>query len=180
MNKIILFDHSNDAQMREFDLHRLSVTNSGHRLSKNYSAKDFAYNEQEIFSIGYKNSIPHLFSTVYRRDWWPTGTYRILNRLWKTSLDNLTNKDIDDIYIDMISAQISWLKTNRQDFQTAVISRNGSENRMLSMLAIKLNNANLDFKIYKNRVWVCKGTADACLQTILYHGNEETLTSWTC
>lgn len=180
MNKIIVFDHNNDALMQEFDSHRLSVANSGHRLSKNYSSKDFVYNEQEIFSIGYKNDISHLFSTVYRRNWWPNGTYRILNRLWKTSLDNFTNKDIDNIYIDMISAQVTWLKENRQDFQTAVISRNGSENRMLSMLAIKLNNANLDFKIYKDRVWMCKGTADACLQTILYHGDEETLTSWTC
>ena len=179
MNKIILFDHS-DAPMEEFDLHRLLVTNGGHRLSRNYSSKQFVYKEQEVFSIGYKNDVPHLFSTVYRRDWWPIGTYRILNRLWKTSVDNFTNKDIDDIYIDMISAQLSWLKTNRQDFQTAVISRNGSENKMLSMLAIKLNNANLDFKIYKDRVWVCKGTADACLQTILYHGNEEPLHLWTC
>lgn len=179
MNKIILFDH-NDARIQEFDLHRLSVANSGHRFSSNYSSKDFVYKEQLVFSIGYKNDVPHLFSTVYRRSWWPVGTYRILNRLWKNSLDNAINKDIDDIYIDMISAQLSWLKINQQDFQTAVISRNGIENKMLSMLAGKLNNADLDFKIYKNRVWMCKGEAKDCLQTVLYYGNEETLRLWTC
>lgn len=179
MNNIILFDQS-APQITEFDTHRLIVENSNHKLSKNYRAQDFVYAEQEIFSIGYKNNIPYLFSSIYRRPWWPLGTYRILNRLWKNGEDKFTNKDIDDIYIDMISAQLTWLNDNRTDFQTAIISRNGDENKMLSMLATKLNTSNLDFKIYKDKVWTCKGSADDCLQTVLYYGNEEALALWTC
>jgi hypothetical protein len=83
------------------------------------------------------------------------------------------------IYIDMISQQLTWLKNNRPDFQTAVISRNGDNNKMLSMLANILAGSALEFKIYKSKIWTCKGSPDDCLQTVLYHGNEEPLNLWT-
>lgn len=178
MNKIILFDQSSPS-IDEFDLFRLAVANSNHKFSKNYNLNNFVYDDQEIFSIGYKDDIPHLFSTVYRNAWWPPGAYRILNRLWKNGEDQYFNATIDEIYIEMISAQLNWLITNRSDFQVAVISRNGIEYKMLSALADKLSLVNLDFKIYKDRVWVCNGTIDDCLQTVLYYGNEEILELWT-
>ena len=36
-----------------------------------------------LISLLYKNNNPFLFSTIFRRQQWPTGAYRILNRTWK-------------------------------------------------------------------------------------------------
>jgi len=69
-----------DELISVFDQYRKQQELSGDKLSSNFKLENFRYADQEVFTIGYKDNNPYLFSTIFRRPWWPHGAYRILNR----------------------------------------------------------------------------------------------------
>ena len=74
---IITFDHNNSCLLEEFDDNRKKLIDlHSKKLINNYKVENFDYLEQTAFSIGYKDKKPYLFSTIFRRDWWPIGCYR--------------------------------------------------------------------------------------------------------
>jgi hypothetical protein len=148
------------------------------KLSHNYSALNFNFLEQEAFSIGYKNNIPFLFSTIFRRTSWPEGAYRILNRTWKADRQFHVSKSIDQIFLDMIDHQHNWLKENKTDFKIAFISREHNSRNTLTNLAESLNTHGNEFYLYENRVWMCNGPQENCFQDILYTGDVNILKQW--
>ncbi len=147
-------------------------------LSYNYSRLNFNFSEQEAFSIGYKNNNPFLFSTIFRRAQWPLGAYRILNRTWKVERQTHLSKSVDQLFLDMIQCQISWLKENREDFKIAIITREHNSRNTLTSLAQSLNIGNDKFQLYNKRVWVCNGPEKNCFQDILYTGDSKVLETW--
>lgn len=161
-----------------FEEHRKQQEFRNDKLSQNYSLLNFNFEEQEAFSIGYKNSNPLLFSTIFRRDMWPVGAYRILNRTWKVDRQSHISTSIDQIFLDMIAAQLNWLKENKQDFKIAFISREHNSRNTLHNLAQSLNNSSNKFHVYENRVWMCKGSHEQCFQDVLYNGDVKVIEQW--
>jgi hypothetical protein len=168
-----------DPLIKVFDHYRDLQENAGDKLSENYQLKNFSYKEQEVFTIGYKDNDPHIFSTIFRRPWWPPGAYRILNRMWKVSRQEHIAKTVDLTFIEMVEKQIDWLKENK-DFTVAFMSREHDSKNTLENFAQHLNKLsdNYQFNVFENRVWVCEGSAEHCFQDILYTGDKRVLDSW--
>lgn len=167
-----------DPLISTFEEYRKQQEFRNDKLSQNYSLLNFKFEDQEAFSIGYKNSNPELFSTIFRRQMWPSGAYRILNRTWKVDRQTHISTSIDKIFLDMIEQQISWLKENKQDFKIAFISREHNSRNTLRNVARSLNMHGDKFHVYENRVWMCKGPEENCFQDILYTGDVKVLEQW--
>ena len=174
---IRLFSHEDDL-ISVFDEYRKQQELAGDKLSENFKLENFPYADQEVFTIGYKDNTPYIFSTIFRRPWWPVGAYRILNRTWKVSRQEHVSKDIDPLFLEMVEAQVSWLTKNRP-MRVAFISREHDSRNTLTNVREHLNTRGNNIKLFHNRVWVCDGTPDSCLQDILYTGDSKVLTSWT-
>ena len=177
MIRIDTFEIS-DPLISTFEEFRKQQESRNDKLSHNYSCSNFNFLEQEAFSIGYKNNNPFLFSTIFRRQQWPTGAYRILNRTWKVDRHSHVSTGIDQIFLDMVSRQISWLRENKKDFKIAFISREHNSRNTLHNVAKSLNMHNNVFHVFENRVWVCNGPHENCLQDILYTGDVRVLEQW--
>lgn len=109
---------------------------------------------------------------------WPVGAYRILNRTWKVDRQSHISKSIDQIFVDMVCDQISWIKENKKDFKIAFISREHNSRNTLHNVAQSLNMRSDEFHLYENRVWMCKGPHVNCFQDILYTGDVKVLDQW--
>jgi hypothetical protein len=79
------------------------------KLMLNYG-KWFNLDEQEMLTMYKPNefSEPSIFSSIYRRDWWPVGAYRILNRTWQYPRVTKVEKTINNGLYEMIDAQLNW------------------------------------------------------------------------
>ena len=146
------------------------------KLMLNYG-KWFNLDEQEMLTMYKPNefSEPSIFSSIYRRDWWPVGAYRILNRTWQYPRVTKVEKTINDGLYEMIDAQLNWCKA-QPNFKVAIISRNKNTrlfNKMQSDLALK----GLSFYQGK-KLWVCEGSESNCLQQILYFGDATVFDEW--
>lgn len=179
MSSILIFNKSNLELLTIYKNLAQDISNSTHYLASNYYENNLDIDNQEIFTIALKNKNPFLFSSIYRRDYWPSGCYRILNRLGKIHIDSTPNKTIDECFLAMIQKQIEWLAENKIDFKTAIISRNNNSKLMFHNLSIELMKINLPFHLYENKIWVCKGDKKSCFQNILYYGNKNLLDTWT-
>jgi hypothetical protein len=166
-----------DPLLLVFDEFRSQQEMVGDRLSSNFKLENFCYADQEVFTIGYKDNNPYLFSTIFRRPWWPRGAYRILNRTWKVSRQQHVSKEIDPIFLEMIEAQVAWLN-NHKDLNIAFISREHDSRNTLINVKEHLNSRGNNFNLFEDRVWVCDGNPKHCFQDILYTGNPATLLSW--
>lgn len=146
------------------------------RLVLNYS-KWFNLDEQEMLTM-YKHtafSEPTIFSTIYRRHWWPIGAYRILNRVWQYPRVTKVEKTINDGLYEMIEYQINWCK-KQPEFKVAIISRN-KNNRLFDKMQSDLKSKGLTFSQGK-KLWLCEGSEADCLQQILYHGDASVFEDW--
>lgn len=167
-----------DSLIELFDQERIKQSLRDDKLSSNYSKENFVFAEQESFSIGYKDQTPYLFSTIFRRDWWPAGAYRIMNRTWKTERQDNVSKKIDPMFLEMMESQVEWLRNNR-DFKLAIITREHDARNTLLQVKSELNTRGNNFDLFENRVWVCNGAPEHCFQDILYTGDSSILTAWT-
>jgi hypothetical protein len=174
---LFLFDH-NDPLVSVFDKYRHIQENSGTRLSINYSKGYFAPEEQSVFSF-YVNEIdstePSLFSTICKRDSWPSGVYRILNRTWQYPRVTRVEKTIHEGLYDMVEEQVKWCK-QQPDFRAAIITRSRNV-RLFERMRKDLLQRDLEFH-YGGKVWVCSGSAEDCYQHVLYYGDDEIFKEW--
>ncbi len=172
------FLSSDTSLLQEFDLAREELIREfPDKLVSNYTLENFNYNEQTAFSIGYKNNSPFLFSTIFRRQWWPEGAYRILNRTWKLERQDHISRGIDPIFRYMVEDQIDWLKSNT-NYKAAFISREKNSRNTLFNVMDELNIGKYKFDFYDDRVWVCEGSEEYCLQNILYTGDMKVFLKW--
>lgn len=167
----------NDPLIKEFETGRQIQELRDDYFSTNYTLDNFKFEDQTAFSIGYKNNKPYLFSTIFRRPWWPLGVYRILNRTWKISRQDNLSKAIDPIFLDMVDSQLAWLRDN-SNFEVAIISREHNSRNTLINVRDLLNIRGHKFSLHDSRIWVCKGPSDNCFQDILYTGKGEIVSTW--
>ena len=93
----------------------------------NYSIKNMDLDAQLAFSIAYQTTVdcPFGLSSIYRRDYWESGVYRILNRTWKPlgEYDENVTMALNPLWTDMMKSQIEWLQENTNDYRASIISR---------------------------------------------------------
>jgi hypothetical protein len=162
-----------------FDNYRQIEASSNHKFSNNYNNENFSLVEQTALTFFKKseNSEPSIFSTIYRRDWWPVGVYRVLNRTWQHPRVTKTEKNINNGLYEMLISQIEWCKT-LPDFRTAIISRQVNHRLFLKMIK-DLKIKNYHFNIGP-KIWVCKGNEYDCLQDTMFYGDQLAFQEWWC
>ena len=175
---IITFDHNNSSLLEEFDDNRKKLIDLySEKLINNYKVENFNYLEQTAFSIGYKDKKPYLFSTIFRRDWWPIGCYRILNRTWKLSRQHHISKEIDPLFKEMVENQTTWLYKNL-DPTAVFISREHNSRNTLINVRDYLNTGEYKFTLLEERIQVSQGNPVLACQDILFTGNVKVFKSW--
>ena len=173
---LFLFEHQ-DSRAEIFDRYRQIEAVSDSRLAKNYNKKNFKLNEQLVLSYYQKDdsSEPSIFSTVYRKDFWPSGVYRILNRTWQYPRVTRIEKTINDGLYEMILTQLEWCK-KQSDFKTAIITRS-KNSQLFKKFQEDLKSKDCEF-FYAGKFCVCEGDKSDCLQHILYHGDRGVFDRW--
>jgi len=172
-----LFNYTDPLTLK-FDYFRQIESLGNSRLAKNYSPSNFVLSEQAMLSFYQKNESmnPSLFSSIFRRDWWPKGCYRILNRVFQYPRNQRIKKDLGDHVYQMIVEQAKWCQ-QQPDFRMAFISRQNM-NKLFDVMTNTLNQKhNLNFKNGPN-IWVCKGSCDDCYQSIIYLGDDSVFQEW--
>jgi|AACY02.15.fsa_nt_gi hypothetical protein len=159
-----------DPHLQEiFDLERTKISSSQHPLAINYSSW---FDKKEIiaYTMTWDSDKVYLCSTIGRKEYWPKGTYRVLNRLFKGDPEDVVTKHINHFWMDHVEQQINFLK-NYKGFKTAIISRKQGYQRALTKFQQELLLRNLEFKLSPTPVWVCNDCNNPeCLQDILYYG----------
>jgi hypothetical protein len=160
-----------------FEEYRAAEARQSHSLAVNYSDQNYFLDKQIRFFIGFDNDVPVVFSSIFRLDWWPSGAYRILNRLWKPRKNNSITKTIDPLFFKMVTAQIDWLAA-QPDFKVAFVSRQGNSKKYLKYFAEqnKINGNNMNE--YELPIKTCQGPDCDCLQNIVYIGDRAVLEGW--
>jgi hypothetical protein len=158
------------------DLREQQYQNKEHRLWKNYSKDNF--NTAVALTICFNDDgHPEMCSSISARDCWPTGAYRILNRLWKHSNKIAYPRVMSDSFGQSAQSQINWLMTNT-DCQLYFISRQ-TDNWESWCIKNFRNRFNLPFETDNYKYLTCPNECDStCWQKIIYHGNEALLSQW--
>jgi hypothetical protein len=147
-----------------------------HRLWKNYSKENF--NSVVALTICFNDlGEPEMCSSISSRESWPSGAYRILNRLWKHSNKIAYPRVMSDSFGSSAQSQIDWLKNNA-DCQLYFISRQ-TDNWEQWCINNFLDRFNLEFKTDNYKYLTCSNECDdTCWQKIIYNGNESILSQW--
>lgn len=175
---IVTFDHTDTELLSVFDTSRKKLISmySG-KIIENYKIENFNYQEQLAFSIGYKDNTPYLFSTIFRRNRWPKGCYRILNRTWKLNRQNHISKEIDPLFKDMVESQMHWLNKNLNP-TTVFISREHNSRNTLINVRDYLNTGEFKFTLLEGLIRVSNGDPSVACQDILFAGDSEVFKEW--
>jgi len=172
---IHLFD-CKDPRSAIFDKFRSIEEHADHPLASNYTKERFRLEEQAQLCYhqdGEKD--PNLFSTIYRRDWWPEGAFRVLNRTWQYPRVEKTEKDFHDYHYEMLFSQVKWCAA-QPNFKVAFISR--QKNHRMFEFGIKLLKRRGVVFEQGPKVWVCKGQEHDCHQQVLCYGDLSVFDNW--
>jgi len=168
-------------QNKEFDslfddLREQQYQDRSHRLWKNYSKENF--NNAVALTICFNDlDVPEMCSSISSRDCWPTGAYRILNRLWKHSNKIAYPRVMSSSFGSSAQSQINWLKDNTS-YQLYFISRQ-TDNWEQWCISNFRDRFSLPFKTDNYKYLTCPNECDdTCWQSIIYNGNETTLSQW--
>lgn len=146
-----------------------------HHLRDNYRPGNFELGEQEQLTIYFENGSPSMYSSIYRRDWWPEGCYRILNRTWKYPRTTEFNKKIyAGIYASTIS-QLEWC-LKQPTFRSAVMTV-AVNKRLLRGIAEGIAPMGYNFT-HGHKLWMCKGTSEQCYQHAIIYGDSLVEQEW--
>lgn len=161
---------------RLFDtLRRQQYQDRNHRLWKNYSRENFSFSV--ALTICFNDSgDPEMCSTIAGRECWPTGVFRILNRLWKHSNKIVYPRVMSPSFAESAKSQISWLEKN-VDLKLHFISRQTDnwEKWVIDNFSIY----NLSFKTDNYKYLTCPNECDeTCWQKIIYNGDDQLLEQW--
>lgn len=168
MTKTILWQE-NALLQDAFNNERQKVVLTDHLLAINYSTW-FDTKEIIAYTMSMEGKNVYLCSTIGRKDYWPAGTYRVLNRLFKGTPQDIVTKNITHIWHEHVEAQINFLKTV-PDFRTAIISRKQGYRRALSKFKNELLEWDMKFTLSNKPIWVCNDCANPdCLQDVLFYG----------
>lgn len=117
----------------------------------------------------------HMFSTIFRRDFYPLNTFRLLNRLLKN--DELRKKCIAKTNFDkhpsqeMLNQQIETLESEFKDSFYFISRQEPLGNRWFTYYVKHFNYTyNSNLTISKRRHWVCDNYKSPynCCQWIIY------------
>ena len=162
---------NNTELQTKFDHARSIIADSDHRLSVNYCGQ---YNSNEIIahSMCFDSDNIYLCSTVARKEDWPVGVYRILNRVFTPAPKNVFTKRIEPYWISMIAQQLEFCK-ELTDFRCAIISRQMGYKRTLNQLAGYIRASGIDCAVWDKAVWTCEDfTNPQCQQNVLAVGED--------
>lgn len=168
MSSTILWQDNNLLQ-KLFDKERKKIAQTDHPLAVNYSTW-FDPKEIIAYTMSTENEHVYLCSTIGRKDYWPEGTYRVLNRLFKGEPQDIVTKNITSFWHEHVKAQIDFLKTV-PGFRTAIISRKQGYRRALTKFKDELSDWDMKFFLSERPVWVCNDCQNLeCLQDVLFFG----------
>ena len=155
---------------------RKELEENTHVLTDNYQYANFKLEEQEQLTIYYENGRPTMFSTIFRKDWWLPGTYRITNRTWKIPRTTEFNKKVyEGIYATTIS-QLDWCY-EQPGFRAAFMTREGND-RILRAIAKGMRERGHE-TFEGHRIWTCcSGPADICHQYAILWGDTDIEAEW--
>jgi hypothetical protein len=159
-----------------FEHYRQQELSAGeHELLENYSYARFNLHDQEQLTIYYENGQPTMFSTIFRREWWLPGTYRITNRTWKIPRTTEFNKKVyEGIYATTIS-QLEWCY-EQPEFRAALMTR---ENNDLILRAIAKGMRSRGHETFEgHRIWTCRGNREDCHQYAILWGDRDIVDEW--
>jgi hypothetical protein len=158
------------------DLREQQYQDCSHRLWKNYSKENF--NSAVALTICFNDlDEPEMCSSISSRECWPSGAYRILNRLWKHSNKIAYPRVMSNSFGSSAQSQIDWLKSN-VDCQLYFISRQ-TDNWEQWCINNFFDRFNLEFKTDNYKYLTCPNECDdTCWQKIIYNGNKSILSQW--
>jgi hypothetical protein len=160
---------SDTALQNRFDSARLQIAASDHPLSINYRDR---FNESEIiaYSMSCSTDTVYLCSSIARKTYWPTGVYRVLNRVFKPLPTDVFTKRIESFWTDMIMQQFNFCKT-LPDFRSAIISRKLGYKNTLTQLGSYIKERGVECEVWDKDIWVCNDYDNPeCCQNILAIG----------
>lgn len=147
-----------------------------HRLWQNYS-RDFLKYTVALTICFNQDKQPLMCSSISTRDCWPTGSFRILNRLWKVQ-DRKTAipKVMSPSFYYSALSQVEWLNKNA-DCKLYFISRETDKWEAAGLRHFA--RYNMHFDIAPGRFLTCPNEEDTrCWQKIIYNGSQEILGKW--
>tara|TARA_Y100000592_G_scaffold29022_2_gene46269 strand:- start:4660 stop:5232 length:573 start_codon:yes stop_codon:yes gene_type:complete len=136
---------------------------------KNYI--DYTIYGQTAITIGLIGDDVKCFSSIYNRDFYGEGVYRLFNRF-------LVSDDIRETggtktyngqhrFFDMLYQQINYVKTLKPKFY--FISRQRKNTRWMKWYYDRFNkNYNENMVVSDKQYWICKGDEYGCCQTLIY------------
>lgn len=170
MSSTILWQ-DNSVLQKMFDKERQKISQTDHPMAINYS-KWFDSKEIIAYTMSTEKGSVYLCSTIGRKDYWPDGTYRVLNRLFKGEPQDIVTKNITGFWHEHVKAQVDFLKTV-PGFRTAIISRKQGYRRVLNKFKDELGNLGMEFTLANSPVWVCNDCQNPeCLQDVLFFGKD--------
>ena len=148
------------------------------KLHSNYSREhNKELSAKSIYWDSNKN--PKIICSILQRSCWPTGVFRILNRLWKPDINSGGIKTIDPGFGLLIQHQLEWCLAHGA---TGVfISRSVLGNWRSWAAKHFQKEIQIDFYIPNNLYLTCDNENDkSCWQEILFHGDKTLLNKWKC
>jgi hypothetical protein len=161
-----------------FDTLRIQqYNNKSHRLWKNYGP-DIVKSSIALTICFDDDDQPEICSSIAYKDCWPTKTYRILNRLWKTNDHRKSGAPglMSTSFGSSALSQIEWLNNNI-DYKLYFLSRETSNWETFAVR--QFARFGIKFETTEYRYLTCPNECDdSCWQNIVYHGDGEILNQW--
>jgi hypothetical protein len=144
---------------------------------KNYNGL-VAFNYAVALTIYFdNNNAPELCSSISSRACWPTGAYRILNRMWKCNNKKQFLRRISDCVGRSAESQIKWLNAHMEP-ELYFCSRQTNYWDKWTINSFR-EQFNIIFNTDSFKYLTCPNECDdSCWQTIIYSGNEKLLEEW--
>lgn len=158
------------------DLREEQFTNYDHRYWKNYGKDSFTFAVALTICFN-DDGIPEMCSSIASRDCWPSGAYRILNRLWKHTNKIKYPRRMSTSFGESVKSQINWLQQNT-DYTLYFISRQ-TENWEQWCIDQFRDRFDLKFTKGTHKYLTCPNECDdTCWQSIIYNGDPTILELW--
>jgi len=139
---------------------------------KNYTK--FNIDEQTAISVSCIDHKVKVISTIYHREFFGEGVYRLWNRFLysKDFRETGGSKKRDGVHINhpVLEQQIDFVEKLNPKFY--FISRQRTNTRWLKYYFDTFNKEyNRNLVVNDNQYWVCNGDKEGCVQTIIYPKN---------
>ena len=138
---------------------------------KNYTDEEFNIDEQTAISVSCKGDSVKVISTIYHREFFGEGVYRLWNRFLYSKDFRETGgskkRDGEHINHPVLDQQIDFIEKLNPKFY--FISRQRTNTRWLKYYFDTFNkDYNRNLVVSDQQYWVCNGNKENCVQTIIY------------